>query len=154
MKATKKPTPAQQIKDLKAWKRSAIKSLNMLDGQAIGAELGLSLGTQVIPNILPGIKRLKSEIEQLRIRLVEARRRTLPFADGRAEVNFLPLCITQVEFARDIKHLSYAGVHGTAASKAKFTLTVLADSEDPPQVNPIRNPQNLAFLDLKKGAQR
>ena len=54
-----------QVKELEAWKESALTILNQIDFQAIGKELDLTLGVDVAPNILPAIRELKQRIALL-----------------------------------------------------------------------------------------
>lgn len=55
----------REIQELQAWKQSALQVMNQTDLQAVGRELGLTLGTDVSPNILPGIQKLKERIAEL-----------------------------------------------------------------------------------------
>lgn len=49
----------KQRDELRQWKSEAAKSLDALQLQEIGAELGLILGTDIAPEILPGIRKWK-----------------------------------------------------------------------------------------------
>lgn len=56
---------AHEIHELQGWKQSALQVMNQTDLQAVGRELGLTLGANVPPNILPGIQKLKERIAEL-----------------------------------------------------------------------------------------
>lgn len=55
-----------EIENLKKWKRAAAGLLDALNIQGIGKELGVCLGKPIAPEVLPAIRALKAEVEQLR----------------------------------------------------------------------------------------
>jgi len=50
--------------ELKAWKEEAMEVMNKLDLQAIGKELQIPLGSEISSQVLPGIKNLKSTLDE------------------------------------------------------------------------------------------
>jgi hypothetical protein len=54
------------------WKESAMQLQSTWDVQAIGKALDLKLGTDILPEILPGIERLNKERDGLKVDLEEA----------------------------------------------------------------------------------
>lgn len=52
-----------QVAALKDWKDSTTDLLNSIDLQTVGKELGVPLGQEIGPMILPGIRDLKAQIE-------------------------------------------------------------------------------------------
>jgi len=67
------PGEDDELEDLRRWKAEAMQVLASLDLQAIGNEIGLSLGTDIGPQILPYIRTLKTFIGNLRQPAVSAR---------------------------------------------------------------------------------
>jgi hypothetical protein len=55
-----------KIAELEEWKASAMGVMNGIDIQAVGQELGIGLGEDIGPKILPGIRALKLMLESRR----------------------------------------------------------------------------------------
>lgn len=127
------------LKELREWKRQALKVLNALDLQEIGKELNLTVGDSVAEHILPRIKKLKADGALAEARLSEARRRTVPMGPNgdRGEINFLPLWVEEVKYESDTKTLySERGwAVGMACGRRRVRLVICADMLNPPQVN-------------------
>lgn len=70
-----------EIAELKAWKESALAVGASWDCQAVGREMGLTLGKAIHPNILPYIQHQKSEVARLR-HVMEEILRELPMNDN------------------------------------------------------------------------
>jgi hypothetical protein len=60
------PQLQAKIAELKNWKSEASKILDDLKLQEVGKELGLTVGTDIAPHILPGIQKLKNRLEKTR----------------------------------------------------------------------------------------
>lgn len=60
------PAAAQQAEasQLRSWKESAMRVLNGIDLQEVGKIIGLPLGTDIGPRIVPELRRLKEEPEE------------------------------------------------------------------------------------------
>ena len=56
----------QEIEQLKAWKESTMKVMNKIDLEGISKEIPVRLGEDISSKILPAIKSMKAEIEQLK----------------------------------------------------------------------------------------
>jgi hypothetical protein len=54
-----------KLAELEAWKESALNVLNGIKQQEIGKEIGLTLGKDIGPEILPWIKAAKKDSERL-----------------------------------------------------------------------------------------
>ncbi len=50
---------ASELKELRAWKEEALLVMSKIDTQAIGRELGMTIGVDVPSNILPKIVEIK-----------------------------------------------------------------------------------------------
>lgn len=68
------------------------------------------------------------EIEQLKIRLQEARRRTVPMAGG-GDLNFLPLNITRVETHHPLLEIESSSGARTAYVSGKAYAIITADGD-------------------------
>ena len=53
-----------RVTELEAWKDSAMQVMNAVDLQGIAKELGLPLGVDIPPCIIPGIRKFKEAAEQ------------------------------------------------------------------------------------------
>jgi hypothetical protein len=67
------PGEDDELEDLRRWKAETMQVLASFDLQAIGKEIGLPLGTNIGPQILPYIRTLKRFIGNLRQPAVSAR---------------------------------------------------------------------------------
>lgn len=54
-----------RVVELEQWKREAVHVIQGLNMQELGKEIGVPLGKQVTPEVLPSVKQLKSRIYEL-----------------------------------------------------------------------------------------
>lgn len=54
----------RELEEAREWKESAMTVFSKLDLQAIGKEIGVKLGEDISPKVLPAIKELKRELEE------------------------------------------------------------------------------------------
>lgn len=80
-----------QNSDLLRWKSEALTVLNGLDFGAIGKELGIKLGTDVGPEILPAIRDLKAQLEGARARVLQEVQEHLEAWEGKDHFSESPL---------------------------------------------------------------
>lgn len=52
--------------DLGVWKQSAMQVMNGIDIQSVGREIGVPLGEDIGPNILPAIREMKQHLQKAR----------------------------------------------------------------------------------------
>lgn len=83
---------------------------------------------------------LRQQARESEVRLMEARRRTIPMRDG-SELNFLPLYIASVKIHRDVKEVYSAAGHPSQFVTGKAEVTILAEGEivqfAPPAAKPM-----------------
>lgn len=83
-----------------AWKESALSVMNKVDLQEIGKELDLPLGTDIPPNILPGIRALQARLEGARARAAQESQENKRLSDEAIVLRQKIAGVQQVVFGR------------------------------------------------------
>jgi hypothetical protein len=91
----------------------------------------LAAREKVVADTQAAMEKVNKSMAELEIRLLEARRRTLPFGTGigptQNDINFLPLCVLEATSEYETCHMrGFSGFGQQAVKGARFVLKVLA----------------------------